>query len=92
MVASKEYSNLVTADQLRVQKQNRTAFPYFNEGDLKFDPTYKYDNGSKTYDSSEKARAPAWTDRILFKGADINLLEYGRGEQMMSDHRPGKSY
>jgi hypothetical protein len=36
---------------------------------------------------SEKARAPAYTDRILYKG-DMRLIEYERGEQLMSDHRP----
>lgn len=36
----------------------------------------------------EKARPPAYTDRILYKGA-MNVLEYARGELMMSDHRPG---
>lgn len=30
--------------------------------------TQSSDNGSDEYDTSEKARIPAWTDRILYKG------------------------
>jgi hypothetical protein len=66
------------------------TFVGFNEGDLNFEPTYKYDTNSVLYDTSEKARIPAWCDRILFKGTHIDLIEYSRGEQLMSDHRPGK--
>lgn len=57
---------------------------------------------SDDYDTSEKCRAPAWTDRILWKRRkqlpDINnapdhsssgrLLYYGRAELKQSDHRP----
>lgn len=39
--------------------------------------------------TSEKARVPSWTDRVLYKGDGIQLVEYNRGEQTMSDHRPG---
>ena len=31
-----------------------------------FDPTYKYDYAKPDYDTSSKARIPAWTDRVLF--------------------------
>uniref|UniRef100_A0A8C5PT70 SKICH domain-containing protein n=1 Tax=Leptobrachium leishanense TaxID=445787 RepID=A0A8C5PT70_9ANUR len=37
------------------------------EGPLTFPPTYKYDVGTNTYDTSSKKRKPAWTDRILWK-------------------------
>ena len=43
--------------------------------------TSKFDKGVDVYDTSEKARVPSWTDRILYKangggGGDIALLKY----------------
>jgi hypothetical protein len=83
------------SDQLKEQLELGIIFSAFKEGEINFAPTYKYDNESTVYDTrcisiyfSEKARAPAYTDRILYKG-DMRLIEYGRGEQLMSDHRPG---
>lgn len=75
-------------DQLRNQMEANQVFGGFKEGVLGFAPTYKYDVGTVVYDTSEKQRVPAWTDRVLYRGAGIELLEYGRGEQLMSDHRP----
>lgn len=43
-------------------------FSGFSEGPLNFRPTYKFDTGTDTYDTSSKQRVPAWTDRILFSG------------------------
>lgn len=39
------------------------VFNDYMEGDITFNPTYKYDLFSDDYDTSEKLRAPAWTDR-----------------------------
>ena len=34
-------------------------------------------------------RTPSWCDRILWKKSDrVTLLNYGRDESMLSDHRP----
>ena len=37
------------------------AFTGYQEGPLLFRPTYRYDIGTDTYDTSEKMRIPAWT-------------------------------
>lgn len=37
------------------------AFSGYQEGPLLFRPTYRYDIGTDTYDTSEKMRIPAWT-------------------------------
>jgi len=37
------------------------AFPGYQEGPILFRPTYRYDLGVDTYDTSEKMRIPAWT-------------------------------
>ena len=60
------------------------------EAPLDFMPTYKYKNGTHDYDHK---RAPAWTDRILWKSSKdrsqrIKCLSYGRHELLASDHRP----
>ena len=74
----------------------------FYTGDITFAPTYKYDLFSEDYDTSEKCRVPAWTDRILWKrrkpdptqGQTAPLTApgtvhwYGRAELKQSDHRP----
>ncbi|KAJ3328571.1 inositol polyphosphate 5-phosphatase, partial [Kappamyces sp. JEL0680] len=88
----KDYSDLWTNDQLTLERRRGNVFAGYNEGSLSFDPTYKYDNGSISYDTSEKQRVPAWTDRVMYKGSTVQLLEYARGEQVMSDHRPVKAF
>ena len=85
-----DYSTLISGDQLTTYLHNETVFAGYSEGPLIFRPTYKYDNGSDLYDTSEKQRVPSWTDRILYKGHGLDLMRYSRAEVMMSDHRPGE--
>lgn len=75
-------------DQLSREMRQGRVFNGYQEGYITFLPTYKYDNGTDIYDTSEKQRIPGWTDRILFKGAQLKQLQYSRAELCTSDHRP----
>lgn len=51
-----------------------SVFRFLHEPPIAFAPTYKFDKADPSplaYDSSEKARVPAWTDRIFFRGSEI---------------------
>ncbi|KAB0401943.1 hypothetical protein E2I00_019357, partial [Balaenoptera physalus] len=61
------YSDLWEKDQLSIAKRHDPLLREFQEGPLLFPPTYKFDKNSNNYDTSEKKRKPAWTDRILWR-------------------------
>ncbi|KAL0841173.1 hypothetical protein ABMA28_014916 [Loxostege sticticalis] len=62
---------LLHADQLTVVLEDGAAFRDFREAPITFPPTYKYDPGSQQFDTSSKQRAPAYTDRILYKAKSL---------------------
>ncbi|XP_059910810.1 phosphatidylinositol 4,5-bisphosphate 5-phosphatase A [Gadus macrocephalus] len=66
-IESNKLAVLWEKDQLNMAKDNEVVLEGFLEGPLKFMPTYKFDVGTDTYDTSGKKRKPAWTDRILWR-------------------------
>ncbi|CAL4128370.1 unnamed protein product, partial [Meganyctiphanes norvegica] len=100
LVQRREWEQLLEGDQLMISKNEGKCFKGFIEGEICFAPTYKYDLFSDDYDTSEKCRVPAWTDRVLFwrrqYQKDQNnpnwkpgkIVHYGRAELKQSDHRP----
>jgi hypothetical protein len=94
-IENKSYSALIQYDQLKKEHSDGRVFREFNEGPINFPPTYKYDINSDDYDTSEKARTPSYTDRILwrsiFPDVQAKQLYYGRAEVKTSDHRPVSS-
>ncbi|KAG8596582.1 hypothetical protein GDO81_001975 [Engystomops pustulosus] len=92
-IQGNKLSLLWEKDQLNMAKCCEPVLSGFMEGPLTFPPTYKYDVGTNTYDTSSKKRKPAWTDRILWKmknqisqsdasssisqGLSASLLSYG---------------
>ena len=45
-------------------------------------------NALTEWRNSEKARIPAWTDRVLKKGSNLRQLSYDSAPLRFSDHRP----
>lgn len=66
-IKNQSYSDLWEKDQLSMAKKCDPLLREFQEGPLLFPPTYKFDKNSNNYDTSEKKRKPAWTDRILWR-------------------------
>ncbi|XP_019604918.2 synaptojanin-2 isoform X5 [Rhinolophus sinicus] len=83
-VKRQDWKKLLEFDQLQLQKSSGKIFKDFHEGSINFGPTYKYDVGSAAYDTSDKCRTPAWTDRVLWwrkkhpsdrTAEELNLLD-----------------
>jgi hypothetical protein len=87
-VRQKQYDILYENDQLNLQMIAGRTFPFYSEGVIRFPPTYKYNIGTDDYDTSEKARIPAWCDRVLWKGSNLKQKKYEMACLRFSDHRP----
>ncbi|KAK0935995.1 hypothetical protein LTR29_012456 [Friedmanniomyces endolithicus] len=84
-------SRLLERDQLLLSRKKNPGFRLraFQENPITFAPTYKYNLHSDEYDNSEKRRAPAWCDRILYRGlGKVKMEDYRRWDLRVSDHRP----
>ncbi|KAL8509080.1 hypothetical protein ACS0TY_016323 [Phlomoides rotata] len=88
-----DWQSLLEKDQLRIEQKAGRIFEGWEEGEIYFAPTYKYITNSVNYVAQvstpkDKARTPAWCDRILWKGEGLKQTCYFRGESKFSDHRP----
>ncbi|KAJ6664553.1 hypothetical protein lerEdw1_006126 [Lerista edwardsae] len=93
-----DWKMLLEFDQLQQQKSSGKIFKDFHEGTINFGPTYKYDVGSEAYDTSDKCRTPAWTDRVLWwrkklpndkTAGDINFLDTDFSAEVRPIWSPG---
>ncbi|KAJ8574246.1 hypothetical protein K7X08_026051 [Anisodus acutangulus] len=98
LVEKGEWNALLENDQLRMELMDGQVFEGWQEGMIKFAPTYKYyPNSSDFYygrpevKRGEKKRSPAWCDRIIWYGEGLKQQLYARGESTLSDHRPVKA-
>lgn len=51
MVNEKRIDELLQYDQLLIERSAGRTFQMFEEGQITFNPTYKYDSGTDNYDS-----------------------------------------
>ncbi|KAJ3692573.1 hypothetical protein LUZ60_011668 [Juncus effusus] len=92
-VALNQWDLLLNSDQLRKELKTGNTFEGWEEGEINFAPTYKYEINSEKYvgeiyKEGEKKRTPAWCDRILWSGKGIKQLSYWSSDLRLSDHRP----
>ncbi|KAM7265754.1 hypothetical protein ACFE04_003437 [Oxalis oulophora] len=94
LLSNNDWQGLLAKDQLRIEQRAGRVFNGWKEGRIYFAPTYKYLIDSDHYvvnntsSPKDKRRAPAWCDRILWKGEGMKQEWYVRGESKFSDHRP----
>lgn len=74
-VAAGEHDYLLCHDELLQGMISGDVFDGFEEPRIYFPPTYKFDRGTSTYDTSRKMRDPAWCDRVLFRVFKPNPVE-----------------
>ncbi|XP_052202143.1 type IV inositol polyphosphate 5-phosphatase 11 isoform X2 [Diospyros lotus] len=92
------HQQLTSKDQLLQEAERGQVFNGYLEGILTFKPTYKFDIGSSTYDTSHKVRVPSWTDRILFKIEELDNIQASLHSYESidtihsSDHRPVQAH
>ncbi|XP_035873302.1 synaptojanin-1 isoform X4 [Phyllostomus discolor] len=100
LIRQQDWDSLTAGDQLTNQKNAGQIFRGFLEGKVTFAPTYKYDLFSEDYDTSEKCRTPAWTDRVLWRrrkwpfdrsAEDLDLLNasFQDGSKILYTWTPG---
>jgi phosphatidylinositol-bisphosphatase len=77
--------SLLPHDQLHNQMKLQHAFHEgWQEGEIGFLPTYKYDIGSVgMFDSGEKKRSPSWCDRILYRSRQNKLDAERRAKEQV---------
>ncbi|XP_052809512.1 inositol polyphosphate 5-phosphatase OCRL-like [Mya arenaria] len=91
-VAQGRLHNLLPHDQLRKHMSTNIVYKSYSEGEINFPPTYRYDTGTDNFDTSEKARNPAWCDRVLWKGSCVRQIIYrSHPDLKISDHKPVSS-
>ena len=87
----KDIESLLEKDQLYTSIRSKDIdMEDFFEGQIRFLPTYKFQDGTSEYDYNE--RVPGWTDRILFRAnnlSDVILCKYSSiFDAKTSDHKP----
>ncbi|KAI8505135.1 positive regulation of renal water transport [Branchiostoma belcheri] len=93
-IADGRFQKLLEFDQLKEAQREGLAFSGFSEGNITFQPTYKFDKGTTIYDTSEKQRKPGWCDRILWRtrpGAEVSVTQHSYSSLphiKQSDHSP----
>ncbi|XP_068136794.1 phosphatidylinositol 3,4,5-trisphosphate 5-phosphatase 1 isoform X2 [Hyperolius riggenbachi] len=98
-IKQQQYQELLTSDQLNMERKDSQVFLHFQEEEITFPPTYRFDRGTRERYCYTKQKAthvkynlPSWCDRVLWKSyPQMHVLcqSYGCTEDITtSDHSP----
>ncbi|KAM4574408.1 phosphatidylinositol 3,4,5-trisphosphate 5-phosphatase 1 isoform 1-T1 [Fundulus diaphanus] len=98
-IKQQQYQELLSKDQLSIEKNEGKVFLHFEEEEITFPPTYRFERDTREKYAYTKAKAtgtkynlPSWCDRVLRKSyplVHVVCQAYGcTNDIMTSDHSP----
>ncbi|XP_027517744.1 phosphatidylinositol 3,4,5-trisphosphate 5-phosphatase 1 isoform X2 [Corapipo altera] len=98
-IRQQQYPELLAFDQLLLERKDQKVFLQFEEEEITFAPTYRFERGSREKYAYTKQKAtgmkynlPSWCDRVLWKSypmVHVVCQSYGCTTDIMtSDHSP----
>ncbi|XP_067851638.1 phosphatidylinositol 3,4,5-trisphosphate 5-phosphatase 1 [Heptranchias perlo] len=98
-IKQQQYLELLAKDQLTMEKNDKKTFLQFQEEEITFPPSYRYDRDSRDMYNYIKQKAtglkynlPSWCDRVLWKSypnVHVMCQSYGCTTDIVtSDHSP----
>ncbi|XP_077011562.1 phosphatidylinositol 3,4,5-trisphosphate 5-phosphatase 1 [Tamandua tetradactyla] len=98
-IKQQQYADLLTHDQLLTERKEQKVFLHFEEEEITFAPTYRFERLTRDKYAYTKQKAtgmkynlPSWCDRVLWKSyplVHVVCQSYGSTSDIMtSDHSP----
>uniref|UniRef100_UPI0037E90BDC phosphatidylinositol 3,4,5-trisphosphate 5-phosphatase 1 n=1 Tax=Semicossyphus pulcher TaxID=241346 RepID=UPI0037E90BDC len=98
-IKQQQYQELLSKDQLSMERDDGKVFLHFDEEEITFAPTYRFERDTREKYAYTKAKAtgtkynlPSWCDRVLRKSyplVHVVCQAYGCSNDIMtSDHSP----
>lgn len=98
-IKQQQYSDLLAHDQLLLERKEQKVFLHFEEEEITFAPTYRFERLTRDKYAYTKQKAtgmkynlPSWCDRVLWKSyplVHVVCQSYGSTSDIMtSDHSP----
>uniref|UniRef100_A0A8C8AJ78 phosphatidylinositol-3,4,5-trisphosphate 5-phosphatase n=1 Tax=Otus sunia TaxID=257818 RepID=A0A8C8AJ78_9STRI len=98
-IRQQQYPELLAFDQLLIERKDQKVFLQFEEEEITFAPTYRFERGTREKYAYTKQKAtgmkynlPSWCDRVLWKSypmVHVVCQSYGCTTDIMtSDHSP----
>ncbi|XP_047231890.1 phosphatidylinositol 3,4,5-trisphosphate 5-phosphatase 1 isoform X2 [Girardinichthys multiradiatus] len=98
-IKQQQYQELLSKDQLNMERNDGKVFLHFEEEEITFPPTYRFERDTRNKYAYTKAKAtgtkynlPSWCDRVLRKSyplVHVVCQAYGcTNDIMTSDHSP----